>query len=129
MEKYYRRTVKMIYIPTWSRICLDIKIVEKLHRRAVKSFMDLLILVELTNSPMSGYDVIGLIQKKFGFLVSPGTVYSLLYSMERDGLIKGTHNQRKRVYVLTEKGKQNAEVAMKANKEITSFLQNISLLS
>ena len=106
-----------------------IKTAEKLRRRVIKSFMDIMILAELKNGSMSGYDIIGLIYKRFGILMSSGTVYSLLHSIERDGLIKGVQNQRKRVYTLTEKGKRNMEVITKANGEIQSFLRNMLLLS
>jgi len=105
------------------------KIAEKLRRRAIKSFMDVLILSELKKEPMSGYDIIVLLHKRFSILVSSGTVYSLLYSMERSGLIKGIWNQRKRVYVLAEKGEQNIKAITKANEEIQSFLRNILLLN
>jgi len=107
---------------------LPTKIAEKLRRRAIKSFTDILILAELRKGSLSGYDIIGLLHKRFGILMSSGTVYSLLYSMERDGLIKGVWNQRKRVYILTEKGEQNTKVITKANEEIQSFLRNMSLL-
>jgi len=69
------------------------------------------------------------IHKRFGILVSSGTVYSLLYSLERDSLIKGVWNQRKRFYTLTEKGEQNIKVITKANGEIQSFLRNMLVLS
>jgi len=90
--------------------------------------MDILILAELKNSPMSGYDVISHIHKKYGILMSSGTIYSLMYSMERKDLIKGRQNQRKRVYVLTEKGEQNIKAITKANDKIQSFLRNMLLL-
>ena len=78
---------------------------------------------------LSGYDVIALLHRRFGILLSSGTIYSLLYSLERDGLIKGIWNQRKRVYALTEQGEQNIKVITKANEEIQNFLRNISLLN
>jgi DNA-binding PadR family transcriptional regulator len=88
--------------------------------------MDVLVLAMLkNNSSMSGYDVIAHIHKKFGILVSPGTVYSLLYSLERDGLIRGVWNQRKRVYALTEKGEQAIETIQNANDRIHVFLKNV----
>ena len=102
---------------------------EKLRKKAVKSFMDIIILSELKDNPMSGYDVISHIHKTYGILTSSGTIYSLMYSLERDGVIKGVVNQRKRVYSLTEKGKQNIKVITKANREIQRFLKNMSLLS
>ena len=105
------------------------KIAEKLRRKVIKNFMDILILAEISNSPLSGYDVVGLIHKRYGMLVSSGIVYSLLYSMERNGLIKGIQNQRKRTYTLTKKGERDIQVIMKANTEIQSCLRNISLLT
>lgn len=74
------------------------KIVGDLRRRTIKSFMGILILGEIKNGSLSGYDIIGIIHRRFGILVSSGTACSLLYSLERDGLIKGAQNKRKRVY-------------------------------
>lgn len=105
------------------------KIVEKLQRRVIQNFMDILILTEMKKSSLSGYDVIALIHKRFGTLMSSGTVYSLLYSMEREGWIKGVWNQRKRVYELAEKGEQNIKTITRANEEIQNFLKNILLLN
>lgn len=105
------------------------KRLERLRKRIIKDFMDIIVLTKLKNSPMSGYDVISYINKRFGILMSSGTVYSLMYSMERDGLIKGIWNQRKRVYTLTEKGEQNIEVITKANGKIQNFLRNVLVLS
>jgi len=81
--------------------------------------MDIIILAELRNGPISGYDVISFIHNKFHLLVSLGTVYSLLYSLERNGLIEGTWNERKRVYKLTEKGKKTI---LNANDKIQNFI-------
>ena len=104
-------------------------IVERLERRTLQNFMDILMLAEMKKEgSLSGYDVICLIHKKFGVLMSSGTVYSLLYSLEREGLIKGVWNHRKRVYELSEKGEQNIKVITKANGEIQNFIRNISTL-
>jgi len=90
-----------------------------MHERIIKNFMDIIILAELRNGPISGYDVISFIHNKFHLLVSLGTVYSLLYSLERNGLIEGTWNERKRVYKLTEKGKKTI---LNANDKIQNFI-------
>lgn len=105
------------------------KIVEKLRKRVIKNFMDILVLTKLRNSQMSGYDVISYIHKRFGILVSSGTVYSLLYSLERQGLIKGAINGRKRVYLLTEKSEQDLESIKKTGGEIQNLLRNILSLN
>jgi DNA-binding PadR family transcriptional regulator len=101
------------------------KIVENLRRRTIKTFMDVLILAELQQKSLSGYDIISLIHKRFNVLVSSGTVYSLLYSLERKCLIAADVDQRKRVYTLTEKGEHTLETVNKANEEINNLVQNL----
>jgi len=101
------------------------QIIKEMHGRIVKNFMDLLIMAELKDSPMSGYDVISFIHKKFRLLVSSGTVYSLLYSLERDGFIEGKFSNRKRVYALTVKGEETIQTIQEASEQIQTFISNI----
>jgi len=102
---------------------LKAKTLSELHERFVKSFMDILVLAKIEkNGPMSGYDVIAFVHKKFNLLVSPGAVYYLLYSLERDGLIKGTWSQRKRVYALTDKGEEIINEILNARERIQGLM-------
>jgi DNA-binding PadR family transcriptional regulator len=101
------------------------RIIKKMHERIIKSFMDTIIMAELQNGPISGYDAIAFIQKKFGFLASSGTVYSLLYSLERNGLVEGAWIERKRVYKLTEKGARTIETILNSQDKIKGFMTTI----
>jgi len=104
---------------------LEGKILKKMHERIIKNFMDIIIMTELRNGSLSGYDVISYIHNKFNLLVSSGTVYSLLYSLERNGLVEGTWDERKRVYKLTEKGEKTISTLLRANDKIKGFMANI----
>jgi DNA-binding PadR family transcriptional regulator len=104
---------------------LEGKILKRMHERIIKNFMDIIILAELRAGPLSGYDVISFIHNKFHLLVSSGTVYSLLYSLERNGLIEGTWNERKRVYKLTDKGDKTIETILNANDKLKSFITSL----
>jgi DNA-binding PadR family transcriptional regulator len=104
---------------------LEGKILKKMHERIIKNFMDIIILAELRSGSLSGYDVISFIHNRFHLLVSSGTVYSLLYSLERNGLIEGTWNERKRVYRLTEKGEKTIDTVLCANDKIKSFITGL----
>ena len=96
-----------------------------MHERIIKNFMDIIIMTELRNSALSGYDVISYILNKFNLLVSSGTVYSLLYSLERNGLIEGVWEERKRVYKLTQKGEKTINTLLGASDKIKGFMPNI----
>jgi len=65
--------------------------------------------MELNERPMSGYDVMKLVYRRFRILLGSGSVYSLLYRMEREGLVAGTWTERRRLYRLTDKGNAVAE--------------------
>ena len=103
----------------------EARIIKKMHERMIKSFMDTIIMAELQNGAISGYDVITYIHTKFGFLVSSGTVYSMLYSLERNGLVEGVWIERKRVYKLTEKGDRTIEAILNSQDKIRSFMATI----
>ncbi len=100
----------------------EARIIKKMHERVIKSFMDTIIMAELRKGPITGYDVISYIRNRFGFLASSGTVYSLLYSLERNGLIQGNWDDRRRTYKLTEKGSQTIQTILNSQDQIRNFM-------
>ena len=100
-------------------------ILQQLRKRTIKNFIDLLILLRLRKEPMSGYDVITMIFNDFGFLPSSGSIYSTLYALEREGLIKGCWSGKKRLYTLTAKGEEAARLALTLSSSIENLVINI----
>jgi DNA-binding PadR family transcriptional regulator len=96
-----------------------------MHKRIVRNFLDVLVLAELQKGPMSGYDVIGFVHEKHCLLISSGTVYSVMYSLERKGLISGVWTQRKRVYKLTEGGEKTIMEVMTAKDPIAFLVSSL----
>ena len=86
-------------------------ILKKLKIKSVKSLMDVIILSIVKDGSITGYDAIGYIHEKYGVMMSAGTVYSHLYSLERDGLIIGDVNEKSRIFAITENGKKILEIA------------------
>jgi DNA-binding PadR family transcriptional regulator len=101
------------------------RIVKRINEKIIKNFMDTIILAELRSGPISGYDAITFIHAKYGFLVSSGTIYSMLYSLERNGLIEGTDQERKRVYKLTQKGADTLQIILRSQDKIKFLINNI----
>jgi DNA-binding PadR family transcriptional regulator len=103
----------------------EARIFREMHERVIKSFMDVIIMTEIRKGPLSGYDVISYINAKFNLLVSSGTVYSLLYSLERNGQVEGVWKERKRTYKLTDKGEETISTILNAQEKIKAFLSDI----
>ena len=104
---------------------MESEILMGMHRRVVTNFLDILLLVKLRNASLSGYDMISYIHKRFDMPISSGTVYSCLYHLERDGLIKGELVQRKRVYMLTEKGRETVKTLSSMRDKIIGLVLNV----
>jgi len=104
---------------------LESEILDQMHRRLVKNFLDMVILMELRKHPMSGYDVIALVHNKFHMRMSSGTVYSYLYLLERNGSVKGELIQRRRIYTLTEQGKDTVDTFLNSKDKILGLVLNL----
>jgi len=104
---------------------LELDVLNQMHKKIVKSFLDMVILLELRKRSMSGNDVINFVHNKFHMLLSSGTVYSYLYFLERNGLIKGEWAQGRRVYRLTEQGKENVKALLNEKDKILGLLLNL----
>ena len=103
---------------------------EELRWRFIARFLDVMILGALVRKPMSGYDFVLLTSNEFYVTISPATIYSTLYSMERKGLIEGGDQKRerctssRRVYTLTPKGKETLNNIVETKEEILSSLED-----
>jgi DNA-binding PadR family transcriptional regulator len=100
-------------------------VVNRIYERFLREFMDVLIMVKIRQGGSSGYDVISYFHKRFDFLVSPGTVYSVLYSMERDGLLKAQGADGKRIYTLTLKGEATIKAINESSEVLESFFADL----
>ena len=104
---------------------MEREIVNTLYERFLKEFMDVLIMVKMREGETSGYDMLTYFHEKFDLLVSPGTVYSVLYSMERKGLIKARGVERKRIYTLTPKGEATIRAIQESSEVVQGFLKRL----
>jgi len=112
-------------LEVYSVLELESEILNQMHKRIVKNFLDIVILTELRKRPMSGYDVISFVHNKFHMLLSSGTVYSNLYFLEINGLIKGEQTERRKVYTLTEHGKETVDSLLDSKERILELVLNL----
>ena len=99
---------------------------KEIRKGLVKHFLDVIVLMCLKNqSPLSGYDMMALVQTRFGFMVSSGSIYSRLYAIEQRGLVKGEITNGKRVYVLTEEGRDFIDDMLHSKEEIVELVRSL----
>jgi len=106
-------------------IALESELLTEMHEKIVKNFLGMLILIELSKSPMSGYDVVVFIHRKFHILISPSTVYSQLNYLEKKELVEGKEAQRKRIYKLTKEGEEKVKAILNSKDKILGLVVNL----
>lgn len=78
---------------------------DNLSKRYVKEFLDLIMLSFLNRKPMSGNELITLVYDNFKVLSSPGTIYPILHSMEKNRLVTRKKHGKRKIYMITDKGR------------------------
>lgn len=76
----------------------------KLYERWIKGLAPLLALLSLRTREMTGYDLIKFIYQDFGVLLSPGTIYPILHSLQRNSVVTERVQGIKKLYAITEEG-------------------------
>jgi len=83
----------------------------RLKKKCLKAFLDLTILARLSNKPMSGYEIAVEITKEFEIFINPSIIYSTIYSLQRDCLVKSKKVRKGRIFEITEEGENFLKVA------------------
>jgi len=94
----------------------------------LKSFLDIVVLSMLNGESVHGYHIIAVLHKNFGVLLSPGTLYPLLYRLEEKKLVTVKELKRKKLYSITPQGKRMVSQVMKVRRKnsdkIFEFIDN-----
>lgn len=76
----------------------ELKLGDESVERFVKNDLDTIVLALILEKPMCGTDIIKTIHKNFNVLLSPGTIYPLLHSLEKKGLLKCEYEVKTKTY-------------------------------
>lgn len=96
---------------------MSTRIEEEPIKNIVKAFLDVIVLAMLNGEPVHGYRIIADLHKTFGVLLSPGTLYPLLYRLEREKLIKVKEMKRRKLYKLTPHGRRKVSNVNRLNRK------------
>ncbi len=71
---------------------------QSIVERFVRSYLDMVVLGLIMDTPMCGIDIMKTIHKNFNVLISPGTMYPMLHSLQSKGLLECEYGIKKKVY-------------------------------
>ena len=91
---------------------------EELIQSLVKKNLDIIILSMLKDNPVHGYKIIADLHNTFGVLLSPGTLYPLLYRLVSEELIEVKVESRRKLYSLTGLGERRTREFVESYKRL-----------
>jgi len=95
--------------------------------KMVKDNLETIILALIQRKPMCGTDIIGTIHLEFNVLLSPGTIYPLLHSLEEKGWLISEKYGKAKTYVPAEEAKLKikrlVDEHIQARKLLNHYLQ------
>jgi DNA-binding PadR family transcriptional regulator len=104
---------------------------KRMKKLVPRGFLSSYVLLILKEGPLHGYEIMKKIEERTGFWrPSPGTIYPLLRSLVKNGLIEViSENDRAKKYKLTQKGKKLSEeveeVEQKMKENILEILSKV----
>ncbi len=85
-----------------------------LRKKTLLGVIDILTLNWIKKQPLCGQDIRDMIKAEFAINIGAGTLYPILYNLQNKGFIESKLYNKKKMYFLTQKGKQ---VSIKAKKD------------
>jgi PadR family transcriptional regulator PadR len=99
---------------------MHLKRLEKLN---TKDCLWMYVLGILKKKPMHAYVIRKEIEKRFGFRPGTVTAYRVLYKLRGSGLVRKTKDNRRVVYSITAKGRQDLKKAIDFYKHKIKLLE------
>lgn len=93
----------------------------------VKNHLELIILKMLYQSPICGYDLLKEIYAKYNVILSQGTVYPMLHSMHKKGIVNirfQNGNMRSKIYSVNQEGKRIIDKKINEFVNIENYILN-----
>jgi DNA-binding PadR family transcriptional regulator len=103
----------------------DEKTIKEYLKQIISTTLDVLIIANFKEESFSVYDVTEYIKKQFNVVLSSGTLYSTVYTMERQGLLQAFYGNRKRLFKATPKGLHRTNLILQS-KEIAAVAKTIA---
>jgi DNA-binding PadR family transcriptional regulator len=96
-----------------------------IRERVLKAFLDLVIIRLLSQHSMSGYEINKAITKQTGIMLNPSTIYSKLYTLEKQGQACYVMVRSGKIYSLTPQGHQTMKKMPVILVEICETTKNL----
>ena len=104
---------------------MDDRTIKEFVRQLVSSTLDVLIIAHFKEEAFSVYNIMEFAKNRFDVILSSGTLYSTVYSMERQGLLQAFYGYRKRLFKATPKGLHRTNLIVHS-KEVAAVVEKMT---
>jgi len=93
---------------------------DKMSSEVRRIFLKLIVLKIIKDRPTHGYDIIKTVEARSGgrWAPSAGSVYPILESLEKNGIIRSEEIERRKIYSITPKGEVGLEQMLAKKRQL-----------
>ncbi len=101
------KKIKISFAPSLREVDVDV-VSSRSIEHSLKKNIDIVIAALLYKEPMCGFDIIKTLVRRYNVVLSQGTIYPLLYNLEKEGLLRSeiSKNNKTKIYIPTEEGRE-----------------------
>jgi len=119
----------LTYLSFQSVSALETDIFERVRSRIFRAHLDVLVLMQLRNGCKGCHDIVRFIRSELLVPVGSGAVYSVLYTLEKEGFVKSELRQQKKLFTLTDKGEHMTRRILTSYRSLSDYSAHLIITS
>jgi DNA-binding PadR family transcriptional regulator len=100
---------------------------EKMDKEIRRAFLKYIVLKIIKEKPIHGYEIIKTVElrSRGRWIPSPGSIYPILENLEANDFIQSEEIERRKVYVITQKGEEALDRMTQKKVELLNEMSRI----
>jgi DNA-binding PadR family transcriptional regulator len=100
---------------------------EKMDKEIRRAFLKYIVLKIIKEKPIHGYEIIKTVElrSRGRWIPSPGSIYPILENLETNDFIQSEEIERRKVYVITQKGEEALDRMTQKKVELLNEMSRI----
>ena len=100
---------------------------EKMDKEIRRAFLKYIVLKIIKEKPIHGYEIIKTVElrSRGRWIPSPGSIYPILENLEANDFIQSEEIERRKVYVITQKGEEALDRMTQKRVELLNEMSRI----
>ncbi len=108
---------------------LESDILGRVQNRIFRAHLDILVLMQLRNGAKGCHDIVKFMRSELRVPVGTGAVYSVLHTLEKEGLVESELRKQRRFFALTTEGEHVTKSILNSYRALSDYSAQLIITS